>query len=135
MCGFTPRIHASGAELVILGNGTPEQAAWFVKDFHIETPVLTDPDLASHAIAGARRARLMDPRVFLRAAAAMAQGFRQTRTMGSAGQLGGVFVITPAGKMPYRYISAFAGDHPNPEDVLHALESPSPRPPATEPHQ
>jgi hypothetical protein len=52
---FVPRIHAASAELVILGNGTPEQAKWFVEDYKVETPVFTDPKLASHAIVGARR--------------------------------------------------------------------------------
>ena len=118
-----PRIHAAGGELVILGNGTPQHAAWFVEDFKVETPVVTDPDLASHKIVGARKPMMMDPRSMLNAAGAMRAGFRQTKTMGSAMQLGGVFVITPAGDMPYRYLSRFAGDHPRHEDAVKALET------------
>ena len=106
----------------MLGNGTAENAKWFVEDFHFETPVFTDPALASHAIVGARRLRVPDPRSFIAAASAMRKGFRQTKTMGSAMQLGGVFVI--AGEnTPYRYLSKFAGDHPDPEQAVRALEA------------
>jgi AhpC/TSA antioxidant enzyme len=122
LSAFVPRIHAAGGELLILGNGTPEQAAWFVEDYKVETPVVTDPQLRSHAIVGARRANLFDPRPAIAGLRAMRHGFRQTKTMGSAGQLGGVFVIE-GGRMPYRYLSAFAGDHPEPEDAVRALEA------------
>ena len=43
MRDYVPRIHGAVAELVIVGNGTPEQPRWFVEDFHIDTPVFTDP--------------------------------------------------------------------------------------------
>ncbi len=122
MRDYVPRIHAAGGELVVLGNGTAENAKWFVEDFKFETPVFTDPALASHAIVGARKPHFPDPRTFIAAASAMRKGFRQTRTMGSAMQLGGVFVI--AGEaMPYRFLSKFAGDHPNPEAAVKALEA------------
>ncbi len=123
MRDYVPRVHAAGGELVVLGNGAAQQAAWFVEDFGMETPVVTDPDLVSHRIVGARKPMIMDPRSMLRAAGAMRAGFRQTKTMGSAMQLGGVFVITPEGEMPYRYLSRFAGDHPDHEVPVKALEA------------
>jgi hypothetical protein len=119
---YIPRIHGAGGELVILGNGTPQQAAWFVEDYHIATPVVTDPGLVSHRIVGAKKPKFLDPRTLLASVRAFRQGFRQTRTMGSAMQLGGVFVITPRGEMPYRYLSEYAGDHPPPEEAVAALE-------------
>ena len=122
MRDYIPRIHAAGGELVVLGNGTPQQAAWFVEDYGMETPVFTDPELKSHAVVGARRPMLPDPRTLFRAGAAMRKGFRQTAVLGSATQLGGVFVITSGGEMPYRYLSRFAGDHPDPEEAVRALE-------------
>lgn len=122
MGAFVPRIHAAGGELVILGNGTPEQAQWFVEDYKVTTPVVTDPELKSHGIVGARKPPFMDPRSLVAAAGAFRKGFRQTKTMGSARQLGGVFVISPDGMMTYRYLSKFAGDHPHPEDAVRALE-------------
>jgi peroxiredoxin len=119
---YVPRIHAANGELIILGNGQPEHARWFIEDYGVDTPVYTDPDLRSHAIVGARKPLLPDPRSFIAAADAMRKGFRQTKTMGSAMQLGGVFVITPSGEMPYRFLSRFAGDHPPHEEPVKALE-------------
>lgn len=119
---FVPRIHAVGAELVVLGNGSPEQARWFIEDYGIETPVFTDPALASHKIVGAGKLSFFDPRTFLAGARATRAGFRQSRTKGSALQLGGVFVVTSDGEMPYRYLSRFAGDHPDPELAMAVIE-------------
>ena len=123
MRDYVPRIHGAGAELLILGNGTPEQAQWFVEDFHVETPVFTDPTLRSHAIVGAGSLSLVHIQSAGAAVRAMQKGFRQTRTMGSARQLGGVFVIDSEARMPYQYLSRYAGDHPNPEDAIQVIET------------
>lgn len=122
MRDYIPRIHEAGGELITLGNGTPEQAKWFVEDYQVESPVFTDPNLASHAIVGAKRMGFPDPRTMMAGVSAFAKGFRQTGVKGSATQLGGVFVITADGRMPYRYLSRFAGDHPDPEEALAVLE-------------
>ncbi len=120
---YVPRIHAAGGELVVLGNGQAVHAQWFVEDFKMTTPVVTDPDLKSHAVVGAKKQKKVpDPRLLIRGAKAFLKGYRQTKTMGYAGMLGGVFVITPEGEMPFRHLSDFAGDHPEPEIVVRALE-------------
>ena len=122
MRDFVPRLHAAGAELVILGNGTPEHAKWFVEDYGVDTPVYTDPKLASHRIVGTGKLFLADPRAVIAGMSAFARGFRQTGVKGSALELGGVFVITPDGRMPYRYLSKFGGDHPDPDEPVALLE-------------
>ncbi|MEP6872144.1 MAG: AhpC/TSA family protein [Anaerolineaceae bacterium] len=122
MCDYIPRIHAVGGELLILGNGTPEQAQWFVEDYRVVTPVFTDPALRSHTIVGAGKQRIFSPRTLVRAIGAMRKGFRQNGVKGAALQLGGVFVISADGGMPYQYLSRFAGDHPDPEGAVAALE-------------
>ena len=124
MRGYVPRIHGAGAELVIVGNGTPEQARWFIEDFHIDTPVFTDPTLSIHRAVGARRGVQLSklPRLLVNAVRAMSKGHFQTRVLGDGQQLGGVFVIMPGGTLAYRYLSEVAGDHPDPEVVVSALE-------------
>ena len=42
--------------------------------------------------------------------------------IGDPQQHGGVFVVTPRGEFAYSYVSEVAGDHPDPEDVVQALE-------------
>lgn len=122
MRAFVPRLHAAGAELIVLGNGSPEQARWFIEDFDIETPVFTDPALASHKIVGAGKLSFFDPKMYLAGARATFKGFRQSKTKGSSLQLGGVFVITADSEMPYKYLSRFAGDHPDPELAMAVIE-------------
>ena len=52
----------------------------------------------------------------------MRRGFFQWRVLGDPAQLGGVFVIAPGGAVAYRYVSELAGDHPDPDDIVAALE-------------
>jgi peroxiredoxin len=119
----TPKIHAAGAELVIVGNGTPQQASWFAEDVSLTTPVLTDPTLEIYRVLKSRRGALgvLDPRVFLRAIGALRRGFRQQGVKGDATQLGGVFVIRADGQVAFEYRSRFAGDYPPSPEYLAAL--------------
>jgi hypothetical protein len=123
--GIVPQIHAAASELVIIGNGTPEQAGWFVRATGMTTPVYTDPLRDAYRIVAARRdlAGVLHPKVFLRTLQAWRQGFRQTGSKGDATQLGGVFIVLPDGKVPYAYRSGYAGDMPCPDDVLQALRN------------
>jgi hypothetical protein len=116
-------IHDTGSELIILGNGSAEQARHFVSASAVDVPVYTDPSLRVYRALGTRRGLLssLHPGVLLSTARALRSGFRQTGTMGTATQQGGVFVILPGGEMPYRYVSRFAGDHPDPGEVIAAL--------------
>jgi hypothetical protein len=85
-------------------------------------PVVVDPGRMAYGIVKARRPFFLHPGSIAAGARAFSRGFRQTRTMGDAAQLGGVFVITPGGEMPYRYLSSFAGDHPPPEEAVRVVE-------------
>ena len=117
-------IRARGAELVIVGNGTPYFAAAFREDFELDCPLLVDPELRAYRAAGLRRGRveLLSPRLPLNALRALRAGSRQTSVEGDPWQLGGVFVIRRSGELTYQYVSREAGDHPPVEDILAALE-------------
>ena len=119
------RINDAGAEIVIVGSGSPEQAGWFVEDFDIPRPVYSDPSLAVYKAVGAKRGwwSTLNPCVLLNGARATRGGFRQTKRRGVPNQQGGVFVIRPDGSVPYAYLSNEAGDHPAPADVAAAVES------------
>lgn len=119
------RINNAGAEVVIVGRGSPQQAASFVYDFEIPMPVYSDPSLAVYQALGAKRGwwSTLNPRVLLNGARATRGGFRQTKRRGVPNQQGGVFVIRPDGSIPYAYLSNEAGDHPAPADVAAAVES------------
>lgn len=117
------RIHAAGAELVVVGSGSFEQAAWFAKDLGLDCPVVTDSSRRVFRAFQTRRSfwRVLHPGTLWSAVRAWRRGFRQDSVQGDALQLGGVFVITPGPKLLYAHRSRFAGDHPPVEEVLSAL--------------
>src|SRR5688572_141581 len=86
------RIHAAGAELVIVGNGNRHFATGFVKDLALTTPVYVDTKREAYKALGFKRSltSLISPTALANAARALQSGFRQGRTQGDAAQLGGV---------------------------------------------
>jgi peroxiredoxin len=118
-----PAFAEAGAGLTFIGNGTPEHARWFIEDFGIIVPVLTDPGRNSYRLLGARSGFLtsIDPRSVLATLRAMKAGHFQGRTRGTRYQQGGIAVITSDGRAPYVFRSRFAGDHPDPLEVVEAV--------------
>jgi dehydrogenase/reductase SDR family protein 12 len=126
--GEIDSIEASGASLVIIGNGSAEFAQAFREDLDLTGPILIDPDLLSYRAAGLRRGRaeILSPRLWTNAARALGAGYRQNSVEGDPWQLGGVFVIRPGGDLLYQYRSREAGDHADPADILASLNNPQP---------
>ena len=121
-------IHSAGAELVIVGSGSPQMAGFFAEDYAITTPVLTDPERRVYQALEVRRPprlAFVDPRVFIRGLRAVLHGHRQQRNrMGERGdetQIGGVFIVWSGGTLAWAHRSAFAGDHPTNAAILSAL--------------
>ena len=121
-------IHSLGAELVIVGSGSPQMAGFFAEDYSITTPVLTDPERRVYQALEVRRPprlAFVDPRVFIRGLRAVLHGHRQQRNrMGERGdetQIGGVFIVWSGGTLAWAHRSAFAGDHPTNAAILSAL--------------
>ena len=123
LCDRTRDIRALGAELAVIGNGSPEQAGWFVEDQALNVPVFSDPDLATYRALGAKRgmSHVLHPGMLLSTLRALHGGYRQSARMGDAIQLGGVAIIRPDGSVPARFLSRFPGDHPAPDDIVVAL--------------
>ena len=124
-----PTIHSHGAELIVIGNGSPEQARRFAKGVDLETPIYTDPDLATYAALGMSRqisqqlAQL--PNTLGAAWKTWRQGFRQGAVLGDAMQLGGVIVVSKGGEVVYEQRSRYPGDHPPTRHILEALRQAS----------
>jgi AhpC/TSA antioxidant enzyme len=124
-----PRIEDAGASLFVVGNGLPQQAKWFAEDTGLrEEQLFTDPARATYKAAGLKRGflRTMGPAVWAKGRRARQGGFKQSGVKGDPWQEGGVFVVTPDGSVPYSYISETAGDHPEPADVVAAVEAATP---------
>ena len=118
-----PQIHEADAQLIIIGNGTAQQAQWFLEETGLDTPVYTDPDLHVYRAIGARRGlrSVLHPMVFVRALEAWRKGHRQSGTMGDATQVGGLLIIQPDGTIPFLHRSSYAGDTPTAATILGAL--------------
>lgn len=116
-------IEAAGARLVLIGNGTPN----FIEGFRERTgytgPIYTDPDRELYRELELKRSvgSAVNLRSMGRAFSALRKGHRQTRTQGDPWQQGGVFVVTGDGSVLFEHRSAYAGDHPEVDDIVSAL--------------
>lgn len=123
-----PEIRAAGAELVVVGSGTPEQAARFRDERGLDFPLFVDPELEAYRAAGLRRSVIdtLGPRALAHAMRAFRRGARQGSVQGDPWQLGGAFVIDRTGKPVYRHVSRNAGDHAPIGGLLGALRACTP---------
>lgn len=119
------RIHAAGAELVVIGSGTPNFVAGFREETRYSGPLYCDPALASYRAARLRRGllRTLNPLSLAFAARAVARGSFQGRTQGDATQQGGALVILPPGRVIYEHVSDVAGDNAPAAELTSALEA------------
>ncbi len=125
-----PEVAALGARMVYVGSGSAQYARWFVEDYGarwpMQWPVYSDPQLETYRALGARRGwwSSINPRTWWLSLRALRHGFRQSlHEMGDQFQQGAVCVVLPDGSMPYCYLSAVAGDHPQPAEVLRELRA------------
>lgn len=116
---------AAGAKLVLIGQLTPRHAAHFRRRQGIELRVLADEERASYKAAGAKMgsaAELIGPKVVARGVlTSLRTGKTQTRTIGSAAQLGGAMVIRPDGTIAWSHMAKDAADNASPEEILAAV--------------
>lgn len=87
--------------------------------------MLADERRVSYRAAGAKIAsvsELFGPRSVSKGLLAGARSHKiQTRTVGSAAQLGGSLVVRSDGQIAWSHMSANAGDNASPEEILAAV--------------
>jgi hypothetical protein len=118
------RISAAGADLYVIGNGTPNFIAGFRETTHYTGPIYTDPSLAVYKAAELKRSvtSTLDPRGFGKALRAFASGHRQAVIpQGDQWQQGGVLVIAPTGEIRWHHISGRAGDDATVDQIVRAV--------------
>jgi prostamide/prostaglandin F2alpha synthase len=116
---------AAGVNLVLIGQGTPRQAAEFRRRQGVQLPVLADHDRVSYKAAGTKVGGVTDlfsPQTVAKGILATARtGRTQTRTIGHPAQLGGTLVIAPGGRVVWSHMAEDASDNASPEDILAAI--------------
>ena len=110
-------LRKAGVEPYVIGSGTPAQARDFARLVEVDgvLPILSDEKLASYRAAGMKRTMLGT--LSLRAVGNYVRSykqFKQGKTMGDPWQLGGAFIVTPAGDITYAHVGQYGGDHPDP---------------------
>jgi hypothetical protein len=116
----------AGVALVLIGQGTPRQAAHFRKRWEVELPVLADGKRESYRPAGAKVAtmgELLGPTSVRKGAAkTLSSGgrIRQGKVIGHPAQLGGALVIHRGGAVSWSHMSEDASDNASPEELLEA---------------
>jgi peroxiredoxin len=123
-----------GARLVLIGQGTPEEARLFRKIQTVDLPVLVDPDRQAYRAAGAKIATLGEiyrPGLLIKGLLrTLASRLRLGSIVVAPGkiqnhpaQLGGVLVVAPDGSIRYAHMSEDAGDIPEPFAVVAAVRA------------
>lgn len=116
------------ARLVLIGTGSPAQAASFQADVCPSTPVLVDPQLIGYRAAQLKRGLFAtyNPRTMFDFVRALLRGFRPGKVEGDGLQLGGMFVIAPGYEVLFSYISKTISDRGRLEEVLAAIDRHTP---------
>jgi hypothetical protein len=109
--------------LVIVGQGSLEQARDFDQTHGHGLEALVDSDRESYSLLGFTRgiASTLGPRSTLASLRAAARGFVQGPVQGDAFQQGGTLILAAGGKPVFFYRSKFAGDHTDAATVLERL--------------
>ena len=116
-------VRAAGAELYVIGNGSPSFIAGFREQTGWIGPVYTDPSLAVYRAAQLKRSvgSTLDPRSLTDAWKALRHGSRQGRTQGDQWQQGGTLVVAPSGEVRWHHASGRPGDNATGAQIVAAL--------------
>jgi peroxiredoxin len=123
------KFEATGARLIVIGQGTPAHAAHFRDTLDIDLPIYVDERRDSYRAAGTKVAtfnELLGPRVVAKGmAASRRDGVMQGKTVGHPAQLGGVLVVRRGGEIVYAHLADDASDNPPNSEVLQAAREAS----------
>jgi hypothetical protein len=117
------QIRSKGAELYVIGNGSPS----FIEGFREETKytgaIYTDPSLEVYKAAELKRGviKTLNPFAIGATVKAFKNGSRQVGRQGDPWQQGGVLVVAPSGEVRWQFASDHPGDRPTAQQIAAAL--------------
>ena len=114
---------AAGAQPVVVTFHPPELAAQYQRELGLPFPCLADPGRHAYRLYGLERAGLVQafhPEVLSLYLRLLVRGRRLRRPRGDILQLGGDFVIDPAGRLSLVHYSRTPADRPTIETLLDA---------------
>jgi hypothetical protein len=116
---------ALGAQIWAIGFDAPERAARYVREQSLDVPLLIDPERRVYRAYGLEHGalwRFLLPPVFLGYLRLIAAGGRMQRPEEDPLQLGGDFVIDPAGRLALVHPCKDPLDRPPVHELLTAVE-------------
>ena len=121
------QFEAAGANVVLIGMGTPRQATWFAGKYAPGMTVLADERRESYKALGLKVGSVGDLVGPKSVAAGLKHGRRsgvvQGRPIGNIKQLGGSLVVAPGGEVLLEHRSTHAGDTAEVDQLLAALRA------------
>ncbi len=128
VAAIAPRLHELellGVNVVMVGNGRPENIAGFVARHGLEgagVTIVSDPERGSYGAAGLRRAWLgtFGGRALYSQLRALGEGYQQHRSDGDHLQQGGAVVVDERGLITYAHRSEYIADNAEPVELVDA---------------
>lgn len=121
-----PAIRRAGADVAIVGTGSPSEAKAIQKELQIpDVRIFSDPKGMAYERAGLRRGilPLLRPRAVGNYLRAFFSGYVPRKVQGDSLQQGGVLVVRPGGTVAYAFRSRVAGDAPPLGEILGVLQT------------
>lgn len=117
------RMRNAGAEMIVIGNGSPSFIEGFREQTGYHGPLYTDPSLDVYRAAELKRGvtNTLNPLGAVGFLKALARGGKQGRTQGDPWQQGGVLVIAPTNEVKWQHASGRPGDNASAADIIGAL--------------
>jgi hypothetical protein len=118
-------LHATGGEIYVIGNGTPNFIEGFRETTGWRGPLYTDPSLEVYKAAGMKRSVLKTVGLggLVRSVGTLRRGFKQGRVQGDAWQQGGVLVISTTGDVLWSQESGGPGDNASADQIIAGLRA------------
>jgi peroxiredoxin len=119
------RFAEAGAQVVLVGMGTPAESNAFAAKYDVPYPIVCDPGKIVYRTFDLKRMApwgFLAPDVVLKGVSAMARGHHMGLPQGDVRQLPGVFVISTAGKIVFSHYAADPADHPAVAVILEAVK-------------
>ena len=114
----------AGAQVVLVGMGTPSESADFAAKFNVPFPIVADPQKKLYRKFELKQmspSGFFSPSLALKGVAALVGGHGIGMPQGDVRQLPGVFIIDTAGQIVFSHFSSNPADHPDPKTILAAL--------------
>ena len=124
LCRDKKNFEKAGAQVVLVGMGTPSQSAEFAQKFKVPFPIVADPEKKLYRKFKLKQLATLgffSPSLALKGLTAIVGGHGIGMPQGDIRQLAGVFIINTAGKIVLSHCSSNPADHPDPKTIIAAL--------------